>query len=377
MNKKRKIVIASLLKPVDDPRMYEKIALSMSQTNKYDINIIGFASKNIPHHPDIRFHPIFSFKRLSIRRVLSPLKYWQKILQLKPELIIVNTHDLLIVSCVYKTLFGSKIVYDVQENYMANIIWSSNLPKPLRTLLAFTVRLKEHLVKRMIIHFLVAERCYMNECSFISNTSTILENKARRKDMLLKRQNVDRPAGKDHEEPLKLIYSGTIAESYGIFDCLHLTDNLISSGKNLHLTIIGYCPRRDTLEKLVLQIKNKPYITLIGGHHPVPHQEILRELQKADFALISYRLNPSNKNCMPTRVWECLAYKVPMLMKQDHPWVPLLHKYKAGIALDFSHPQISALPDLPDNTFYPQAVPDSFYWEWEAKKLLKSMESLF
>jgi hypothetical protein len=36
-------VLTSILKPVDDTRMFEKFGVSLGQTNKYDVNIIGFA----------------------------------------------------------------------------------------------------------------------------------------------------------------------------------------------------------------------------------------------------------------------------------------------------------------------------------------------
>ena len=377
---KRKIVLASLLKPVDDPRMYEKFALSMSQTNKYDINIIGFATKNIPAHPSIHFHPIFNFKRLSLKRLIAPLKFWQKLLKVKPELIIVKSHDLLLVSCCYKILFGCKIIYDIQENYKANIIWSSNLPWSLRYLVAYGVRSKEWLAKRMIVHFYLAERCYLNECSFIEQPFTILENKAlfplnppRINPYLYKPSE----SNKEADKTLRLIYSGTIAESYGIFDCLNLLERWISSGAEVQLTIIGYCPRQDTLEKLRQLTEEKAYISLIGGEELVPHELILQELQKAHFALISYQLNPSNQHCMPTRLWECLAYKIPMIMKKEHPWVSLLDQYQAGIALDFSSPPpFKNLPAL-YSSFYTDPLPETIYWEHEAKKLIKSLETLF
>lgn len=371
MNKKRKIVIASLLKPVDETRMFEKMAVSLDQTNKYAVNIIGFSSKNIPTHPTISFHPLFNFKRLSFSRLLSPLRYWHKLLQLKPELIIVNTYDLLIVSCVYGIIFGVPIVYDVQENYKQNIIWSSDLPRPLRYLLAKSVRSIEQLFNRMIIHFFAAEKCYLNECSFINGDVTILENKAKKPSF--QEPNRQWPLAKG--DPIRLVYTGTIAESYGIFDCIALADSLIAQYPRLQLRITGYCPRKDTLIKLEALIRDKPYISLTGGAEPVPHPQILRELEKAHFALISYRLNPSNQDCFPTRIWECLAYKVPMLMKREHPWCYLLDEYGAGLALDF---YASRNPALMEQVFYQQKdIPDHFYWEWEAKKLLQALESLF
>lgn len=371
MNKKRKIVIASLLKPVDETRMFEKMAVSLDQTNKYAVNIIGFSAKNIPTHPTIAFHPLFNFKRLSLSRMLAPFSYWRKLLQLKPELIIVNTHDLLMVSCAYGRLFGAPVIYDVQENYEQNIIWSSNLPPSLRRIVAKGVRHKEQLANRMIVHSLIAEKCYLNECSFINSDCTVLENKA------------IKPSFKDKSwigpatinDPLRLVYTGTIAESYGIFDCIALADGLIGQYPGLQLRITGYCPRQDTLLKLQALIRDKPYISLTGGAEPVPHPLILRELEQAHFALVSYRLNPSNQDCFPTRIWECLAYKVPMLMKPGHPWQYLLEEYGAGLVLDYHAPGNLPLNDL--GFYRKKDIPDHFYWHWEAEKLLQTVESMF
>lgn len=375
MSKKRKIVLASLLKPVTDPRMFEKMGRSLAETNKYEVNIIGFYAKNIPAYPNIRSHPIFRFDRLSLKRLLAPLKYGYFLLKLKPELIIVNSHDLLMVSIAYKILFGSRVVYDIQENYQQNIIWSSNVPQPFRNMLASLVRWKERLASRMIVHFFLAEKCYVNECSFINSPYTILENKARALPAAVQRKQ-KRETASNHQ-PLRFIYSGTIAESYGIFDCIQLVERWQRAAHACQLYIIGHCPRTDTLQKLQQKVAGKPYITLNGGIEPVPHSAIQKALLQADFAFIAYQLNPSNQDCFPTRVWECLAYNVPMLMRKEHPWTPLLAAYNAGIALDFQSP-LSAWPFPEPSVFYQaNPIPSSFYWEWEAKKLLSAVESLF
>lgn len=374
MSKKRKIVLASLLKPVTDPRMFDKMGRSLAETNKYEVNIIGFYAKNIPPYPNIRCHPLFRFPRLSLARLLAPLKYGYFLLKLKPELIIVNSHDLLIVSIAYKILFGSRVVYDIQENYQQNIIWSSDLPRPSRLALSRLVRWKEQLASRMIIHFLLAERCYVNECSFINGPFTILENKARALPEAVQKKGKEETAP---NQPLRFIYSGTIAESYGIFDCIQLLERWQKAGHACQLHIIGHCPRADTRQKLQQEIADKSYITLSGGGAPVPHSSIQKALLQADFAFIAYRLNPSNQHCFPTRVWECLAYKVPMLMREELPWTPLLAAYGAGIALDFQS-STPAWPFTETTAFYQKTtIPPSFYWEWEARKLISAVESLF
>ena len=373
MIKKRTIVLASLLKPVNEPRMYEKIGRSLAETNKYEVNIIGFFTKNIPSHPHISFHPIFHFHRLSLKRLLAPLKFGQYLLKVKPELIIVNSHDLLLVSAAYRILFGAKLTYDVQENYQQNIIWSSDLPLPFRWLAAYWVRGKEQLTKRMIIHFFLAEQCYVNECSFISSNATILENKARALPAAV--QNKKNP--KALNKAMQFIYSGTIAESYGIMDCLQLTERWRQAGKDCNLLIIGHCPREDTLNKIKAFIADRPYIQLKGGSVPVSHAAIQEALLRADFAFISYRLNASNQHCFPTRIWECLAYKVPMLMKKEHPWTYLLQEFGAGFAIDFKAAQPD-WPFQPEEVFYQKkAIPENFYWEYEEKKLVSAVERLF
>ena len=163
----------------------------------------------------------------------------------------------------------------------------------------------------------------------------------------------------------------------GIFDCLHLIENWASEGADVLLTIIGYCPRKDTLDTLRQQIKDKPYFQLIGGEELVDHQSILHELQKAHFSLISYNLNPSNQDCIPTRIWECLAYKIPMIMKKEHPWIPLLDLYGAGIALNYQAPPSFDQLRVSKDSFYPHPLPEDIYWDHEEKKLLKSLKKMF
>ena len=82
--KKRRIVLASVLKPVNDPRMFEKIGQSLSP--HYEVHIIGTKSKTDSSHDNIIFHPLGSYTRLGLDRILSPLRILKKILNLKPGL---------------------------------------------------------------------------------------------------------------------------------------------------------------------------------------------------------------------------------------------------------------------------------------------------
>ena len=116
LNMKKTIVIVSILKPVDDTRMLEKFGISLSDSGNYDVVIIGYPSTLKPAYPNIKFIPLKSFKRISVSRLLAPLKVLLKTYQVKHDILIVNSHELLIVALLNRIFFGSKIIYDIQEN---------------------------------------------------------------------------------------------------------------------------------------------------------------------------------------------------------------------------------------------------------------------
>jgi len=182
--------------------MYEKFGISLAKTNKYEIHIAGFKiadcrllisdfkseirnPKSLPAKalaqageiPNIFFHPLFNFKRLTIKRFFAPWKYYILLLKLKPQLIILNSPELLIVTCLYQIIFGSKLYYDIQENYYRNIACTKVYPPIIRNLIAILVRSIEYITRPFIDHYLLAERNYEREFSFSKGKSTIIENK--------------------------------------------------------------------------------------------------------------------------------------------------------------------------------------------------------
>ena len=264
--------------------MYEKIAISLAKESGFEVHVAGYkgAVRNPPQN--IQVHSLFSFKRLSMGRILAPWKIYKLYLKVKPEDIIITSHDLLIVTCIYKILFGAKFIYDVQENYYRNIAYTTTFPPIIRNLIAGWVRLKEYLTRPFIDHYFLAEKNYEKEFSFTKGKSTILENKALRP--VPSTSPLVRKSDTKH-----LLYSGTISENYGIFEAIHFAKKLHEMDSSIRLTIIGYSPKNEVFEKLAKAIKGHSFITLKGGNILVPHQEIIAEIQKSDFGMLPYLFN--------------------------------------------------------------------------------------
>ncbi|MBK7653563.1 MAG: hypothetical protein IPJ20_26520 [Flammeovirgaceae bacterium] len=70
--KKRRIVLASILKPIDDTRMFEKLGTSLSTVKDYEVFIIGYPTTTpLNQEHEIHVLPLKSFKRISIGRLLA------------------------------------------------------------------------------------------------------------------------------------------------------------------------------------------------------------------------------------------------------------------------------------------------------------------
>jgi glycosyltransferase involved in cell wall biosynthesis len=350
--------------------MYEKIATSISKIEGVEVFVAGF--KGIEISPPINIHlvPLFNFPRLSWKRFLAPWKFYKLLLKVKPKLIIITTHELLIVTSLYKILFGGKIIYDVQENYYRNIAFTNTYPPLFRNLLAGWVRLKEYLTRPLIYGYLLAEKNYEKEFSFTRKKSLIIENKTKRPD----RKNWNLPITSDK---IKLLYSGTISKEYGIFEAIKLAQKLHEIDPKISLTIIGYCANSQTLKSLKEQIQGMDYIHLKGGETLVPHQEILEEIHSNHFGLISYLPNKSTMNCVPTKLYEYLAFRLPVISQPNPIWAEMIQNYQAGIVVDFQKttPQ-SLLLDLYRGQFYTKITdPKELFWEGEEEKLIRLIKT--
>ncbi len=365
--KKRRIVIASVLKPIDDTRMYGKIGQSLAETGRFDVHIFGYPSARAISSEEILLYPSESFKRLSIARLLQPWRLIGNLVKLTPDLLIITTHELLLVAMLVKLFTRCNVLYDLQENYYRNIRYTNAYPKLLRPLLAAYVRLKEIILAPAVNYFILAEKGYEHELPFLKKKYIVLENKLRK------------PPGKfpkksSTDQNIHLLFSGTLAESTGVFEAIDLARSLHAQEPRIRLTIIGYSAQTTVLQRIRRITEQHNYISLIGGDTLIPHNDIIREIFQSDFGIISYPPNKSTENCIPTKLFEYTGCKLPILMVNHIPWLERCDTYTACIPIDFKNPNIAAiLHDMRHKQFYP-VDPYGVYWEEEAGKLINLID---
>ncbi|HMJ69050.1 MAG TPA: hypothetical protein VK508_09145 [Cyclobacteriaceae bacterium] len=364
--KKTKIVIASVLKPADDVRAFEKMGLTLARAG-YEVYLIGMPATTPVTPPNIRFIELTPFHRLHWKRLLVAFKVLKILSKVKPEVLIVNTHELLFISVLNRIFFGVKIVYDIQENYYRNIRWTRAFPAGARIPLAVWVRLKELLFTPFFHRVILAEKCYCTELSFVPSKAVVIENKAVIPSAFRRRPE---------QGKLLLAFTGTLGESTGVYQAIDLADRLYEKRADLELHIIGFCAVPEVLAEIIGRCAGKKYIHLTAGRMQVGHEQIMDLISRAHFGIISYPPSPHTSDRIPTKLFEYLSAGLPILLQDNPAWVALAAQVSGAIVVDFKKPDVDGLLiEMADRTLHAAAI-DGFLWKSEEKKLIEVIGGL-
>ncbi|TGD80422.1 glycosyltransferase [Hymenobacter wooponensis] len=377
------ILLASVLKPLDDTRMLGKFARTLAQRPNTEVHVAGRLASTPAGLPDnVHTHALLDGTRLSWSRLRAQWCYWQLLQELQPTMVFVHAPELLPLTVLWQALGqGRRFVYDVRENYALNIQTQQVYPAWARGLLAGLVRRLEELAARRATAVLLAERSYAEELPFLQPEHTmVIENKYQ------PYSTVHEPLTLGHlpatSEPLHLLYSGTISELNGVFEAITFWRKLREVWPLAHLTIIGFCQQPAQLERLRAAVAEAGAgVTLIGGNTLVPHAQIVAAIGRSHLGLLPYRPHPSTARCIPTKLFEYLAHGLPMVLPPNPLWRGIVEPYQAGVCIDFqalghSSPPSLTLAALLRQPFYPAGVPGEAFWATEAEKLHALMNSI-
>lgn len=349
-------VLASVLKYAKDVRMYEKIGKSLIKKYKNaNFHFVGQAcatptettEDNAEITKNIHFHELFNFNRIAVKRFFTLFTFFFFLLKTKPNILIIGTFELLLPSVFYKIfrfifrLKKVKLIYDVQENYVANIRYTKVFLPLLRDIIAVYVYLVEKITCFFVNFFFLAENCYEQELTFIGKTKEnqqkkyeILPNFILREDLKTEEKTVKfakrKPAILQANSTF-LLSMGTVSKEYGIEKLFPFLDNFDAENNriiNLTLDIFGHTPAKSDFSTLgfldgLMLINNIRLITKVS-RKPIPYAQIKEKMraaaQRNTFVVMPYNINKSYEKRIPTKFYECLAYNLPMIIQENKYW---------------------------------------------------------
>lgn len=324
------VAIASVLKPVKDARAYYKMAISLRETNKYYINIIGFSSKKETSEQNIKFSPICKSPEKTFHRLFAGLNLLKILAKLTPAVLVVTTWELIPAALIGKLIWRFKLIYDVQENYSLNAKLNNPTKNWLsRCLHSTIIQSVETLSKPWIDLYIFAEQCYQTELPSFK-PSIVFQN------TFSGRETPEQKIKISKDKPLEFLITGTLTPVYGTIEGIYWFKSLLKHHSNSTLKILGHCSSLEFEQKLIDLIYDEAKITLNSSQYTIPYQQLIEAIQAADIVLLPYHQIPSISPKIPSKVFECLALKKPMIYQKNQRLMKLIDEYKAGLAIDFN-----------------------------------------
>jgi glycosyltransferase involved in cell wall biosynthesis len=363
------VLIASSLKPLKDTRAWEKLGLSLRETNKYDLNIIGFSSKITERFEGARIFTSLYNKSSTWERVFSQMRFLRSILKVRPKILIVCTYDYLLVSSLLKRFYGYKLIYDVQENYVLNLELNTELSDFKKSNVTRIIQNSES-IKGIDFYFL-AEKCYEKEMQE-KQPFLILENKFAG-EILTKS-----PFSYSEKKTFRFLISGTITPAFGTIEGINFFNSILKMFPGSSLHIVGHVPLKSFRIGLENKVKSNPKIHLNIDENPIDHDLIIEEIKASDFCLLPYHKHPAIKDKMPTKLFECMALGTPVLISKNEKWESFLNQYQGGFSIDFESKELAQEQFLTgiQRDFFTNKPGDEILWSSQEQELLKVIAKL-
>ncbi|HSF56192.1 MAG TPA: hypothetical protein VLA71_20720 [Algoriphagus sp.] len=363
------VLIASTLKPIRDIRAFGKLALSLGETNKYRLNIIGFSPKKPKSESGIRFFSSMSHFDSTWDRILAQPRFLICLFRVRPKVLICCTYEFLPIASFFKPILGYKLVYDVQENYPANLDLNSNLSSRKKEKAIKLIRRAESV--KGIDLFLLAEKCYAHEMPE-KRPFLFLENKYQGE---IEAKGSLRLKG---NKKFRFCISGTVTPSFGTWDAVIWFKEILKDYPESKLEIIGHCPLENFRGKLTQIAREIPQLTIRIDRNPVPHHDLIAALKRSDFALLPYQNHPVIADKMPTKLFECAALHIPVLISPNPKWETFLADFNGGYSVDFldSTRAHEKFEEALEQTYFNSAPPENVLWKTEKIHFQQAIQNL-
>jgi len=351
-----------------DNRLFDKEAVSLVKAG-YDVTIIAEHDK-IERLQGVKIVPLPSARNRLARFMVGVSRLLN--LALREDAAVYHFHDpeLILVGLVLK-LRGKRVIYDVHENYRADILEKEWIPKMLRRPASWAFGVLEDFASRLFDYLLVADsdvrtRFPKAKTEMITNVPPLSFSQTNGK--------------KEDDGTLHILYSGAAEKELGIYEMLEALT--LVKNRRVRLHVVG----SEVSPELAARFHADPRISY---HGRLPWLEYRALLGVVDAGHLLYLPTPRNV-CSTgegiTKLFEFMAAGVAVLYSDIPNLRKLMDPLAAGLAVDPTSPKkiAEAIDYLCENPSMRramgergrEAVRDRYNWEHEERKLLAVYEEV-
>ena len=356
----------SVLNPALHTRIYHKLARSQQRLG-WKVSIAAQHEAEAPFDQEgITIYPIRPFHRLSLKRLSIRSRFYQLVRELKPDAITVHAPELLPLADRIHQRFGTKVWYDMHEDYQLDILHARHFPGWLRGPLSRGVRKTEKQSLSFLDVVSYAEESY-HDVLGAGGKALILPN--------LAPQELLTPIASPSSFPQPyFLFSGTLAEERGVFAAIDLWERLFPLCRH-PLVIGGQSSRQVFLDELQNRIKasvHSEHLTLIGGDRYVPYEEMVQLIRHSKAGIGLYQPLPHLIGKLPTKFYEHLALGVPLIYPDLGEWARFGQRHPLGVGITEGDQPEKILARLAEF----QAAEEREEYVWREEMVKKGLEKM-
>lgn len=368
----------SLLNPAIHSRIFYKMARTQVQAG-HRVTVVAQDPAPAPYVQEgVAIVPLGRFGRLDWRRLFVQPRIARIARDLKADVYQVHTVELLpLAHRLKRKSDGAKVVYDMHEDYVANILHADYYGGLSRAALARRVRRVQDDFAGWGDGLILAEDCFAGLISFPPARTAIVRNKFQGEG-LAQIAPKEGPSGLPY-----LLYTGTIAENWGIWRSVELWMQANRSAP-VGLVVVGHTHDHALLAALRARVADAGLadrFLLVGGAEYVPHSELLGYVKGCLLGLGLYTLRPNIVGRIPTKFYEFMACGKPLAFTANAPWDALNAKHRFGVGLHWPlrDDEVARLLQdaaIPGKIADPGLPPAAWSWETEAPVLLQLLDTV-
>ncbi len=382
----------SCLHGLYDDRIYWKEALSLKKNGYKAIHVgVGDENKDFFSEEGIQLIQIarkhyFSNPYLDkVFRIITFSKsVYKQILRVaaKTDAEVYHFHDVQLnkIGLKLKKLPHKPIViYDVHEPYPEAFRYGVNsgfIPKIIQYFFSFYIRRWE--LKRSENYDMVIA----TEENVARKFANFLNNKDKVKIIY----NYTNLNPKIHLTPFKdknydAIYTGSIRSTRGVFQIIHAVRLARDKGFNLKVLLIGPVPEKGLKKMIKLLLEKYHLEENVIVKKPVVYTEIEKFYKQSKTGLIVFDDNPVNRTILPIKLFEYMAFGLPVICSNFGHMKAYTEKNETGLIVD-PHSSVDICEKMieliSNGKLYEklsknglQAVKEKYNWELMEKRLLE------
>jgi glycosyltransferase involved in cell wall biosynthesis len=329
-----KVCIITTVHNALDNRVFYREACSLQKAG-YQVTLIAVHDR-LETQQGIMILPL---KRLM--RSQRPLLWWKVLrmaLATKADIYHIHDPELLFVSPLIRLLSGRPVIYDIHESVADFIELKDDIPYVLRWFLSWTFRWLEPVLAHMQSGLIFADDQIANAFQRVQLPKITLFNFPTQ----LFLQTAAHTFKKSQPSQPIVLYLGGLKRNRGTNLMLESFKQVLDVVPQAKLFLVGpFAPESHEKEvRSAINLKNMADSVTITGL--IPFDRISEYLTQASIGWIPFPSVPKYQKNIPTKLFEYMAYAIPVVSSDLYPVQPFIENRKTGILVKADDPSAHA-----------------------------------